>query len=126
MTKTSQDSVLSLPLGLHKGFIVTKLDNKDRPMNRKARTSNRVREIRKLMDSVTQLSPFEKRILELFKMGVQKVNKRAFKLLKRRLCTRTRATKKQQKIADVIKAMARKAKKADEKKAEEKKAEEKQ
>lgn len=113
MTKTSTDSVLSLPLGLHKGFIVTKLENKERPMNRKARTSNRVREIRKLMDSVTQLSPFEKRVLELFKMGVQKVNKRAFKLLKKRFGTRQRALKKQQKITDVIKAMAKKAKKAE-------------
>ena len=53
MTKSSHHNVLSLPLGLHKGFIVTKLANKERPMNRKERTSNRVREIRKLMDSVT-------------------------------------------------------------------------
>ena len=94
MSQPSTDCVLSYPLGLHKGFVVTKLDNKERPMNRKARTSNRVREIRKLMDSVTQLSPFEKRILELFKMGVQKVDKRAFKLLKKRLGTRRRAIKK--------------------------------
>ena len=94
MTKNSHHNVLSLPLGLHKGFIVTKLKNKERPMNRKERTSNRVREIRKLMDSVTQLSPFEKRVLELFKVGVQKVDKRAFRLLKKRLGTRTRAIKK--------------------------------
>ncbi len=116
MTKNAHHNVLSLPLGLHKGFIVTKLKNKERPMNRKERTSNRVREIRKLMDSVTQLSPFEKRVLELFKVGVQKVNKRAFKLLKRRFGTRARATKKQQKISEVIKAMARKTKKAEDKK----------
>ena len=70
MTKHHTDNVLSMPLGLHKGFVVTKLENKERPMNRKERTSNRVREIRKLMDSVTQLSPFEKSVLELFKMGV--------------------------------------------------------
>ena len=98
-------------MGLHRGFVVTKLDTKERPMNRKCRTSNRVREIRKLMDSITQLSPFEKRILELFKMGVQKVDKRAFKLLKKRLGTRRRAIKKHQKIQDTIKLLKTSTKK---------------
>jgi hypothetical protein len=51
------------------------------------------------------LSPFEKRVLELFKMGVQKVDKRAFKLLKKRLGTRRRAIKKHQKIQDTIKLL---------------------
>lgn len=57
-------------------------------MNRLTRTSNRVREIRNLIDSVASLSPFEKRVMELFRMGVEKVDKRAFKLLKKRLGTR--------------------------------------
>ena len=46
------------------------------------------------MRSVTDLSMFEKRILEMFKSGVVKVEKRAFKLLKKRLGSRSRAMKK--------------------------------
>lgn len=53
MSTPSTDCVISYPLGLHKGFVVTKIDNKERPMNRKSRTSNRVREIRRLMDTIT-------------------------------------------------------------------------
>lgn len=46
------------------------------------------------MSSVCEMSPFEKKVLELFKTGINKVEKRAFRLLKRRLGSRTRAKKK--------------------------------
>lgn len=94
MTKATPENVQSYCLGLNKGFVVTRIEKKPRPSDRKARTSNRVREIRKLMASVCEMSPFEKKILEMFKTGINKVEKRAFRLLKRRLGTRERAKKR--------------------------------
>lgn len=70
MAKPSSDCVQSYSVGLNKGFVVTKLKNAPRPASRKARTSNRVREIRKIIQSVAEFSPFEKRIIEMFKTGV--------------------------------------------------------
>ena len=87
---------------------MTKIEKKQRPADRKARTSNRVREIRKLMRSVCEMSPFEKKIMEMFKTGINKVEKRAFKLLKRRLGTRDRAKKRQEKLSYLIKEMTKK------------------
>lgn len=68
-TKPSSDCILGYPLGLHKGFVVTKISSKNRPMNRKSQTSNRVRGIRDLIAAVAQPSPYEKRNSELLKMG---------------------------------------------------------
>lgn len=101
---------------MNKGFVVTKIEKKPRPADRKARTSNRVREIRKLMTSVCEMSPFEKKILELFKTGISKVEKRAFRLLKKRLGTRERAKKRQLKLNVIIKEMQRKEAKKEAKK----------
>lgn len=110
MAKPSSESVLSYPVGLNKGFVTTKIKKVPRPSNRKARTSNRVRQIRQLMTSVADLSFFEKRILEMLKSGVTKVEKRAFKLLKKRLGSRSRAMKKEEKLRNIIKNLAAKKK----------------
>ncbi len=98
----------SFAVGLNKGFIVTKVKKVDRPVDRKRRTSERVRSIRKIVKSVAGMTGFEKRILEMFKTGVSKVEKRAFKLIKRRLGTRRRATKKRDEFGRIIKNLAKK------------------
>ena len=106
MTKTQLTN--SFAIGLNKGFLITKAKKEDRPAARKRRTSERVRSIRKLIKSVTGMTGFEKRILEMFKTGVSKVDKRAFKLIKRRLGTRRRATKKRDEFGRIIKNLAKK------------------
>ncbi len=108
MTKATSENVRSYCLGLNKGFVVTKIEKKLRPTDRKAKTSKRVRDIRKIMRSVCDLSPFEKRITEMLKTGINKVEKRAFRLLKRRLGSRERAKKRQIKINVLIKDMQKK------------------
>ena len=102
-------SVKSLAVGLHKGFVVTKPKSKrKRPAARKARTSNRVREIRKLIRTVVGLTPFEKKFFEMMKSGVEKVESRAFRLAKRRMGTKKRALSKQKEIQNIIKNAAKK------------------
>ncbi len=116
MTKTS-DCVNSYVVGLNKGFVVTKIEKVPRPSARKCRTSNRVRQIRKLVRSVVDLNPVEKRILEMFKTGVQQVEKRAFKQLRKRLGKRSRAIKKRDELKQIIRNMqgGKKEKKVEEK-----------
>ncbi len=99
----------SFAVGLNKGFVVTKVKKQARPVDRKRRTSERVRSIRKLIKSVAGMTGFEKRLLEMFKTGVSKVEKRAFKLIKRRLGTRRRAAKKRDEFGRIIKNLTKKA-----------------
>ena len=101
----SQDCVKSYIVGLNKGYVTTKLPKRVRPCQRKGRSSNRTREIRNLVLSVTGLTPLEKRVTELLKTGVTKVVKRAFKMLRKRLGTRKRAMKKRDMIETMIKNM---------------------
>ena len=100
--------VNSFAVGLNKGFLVTKLKKAEKAVDRRKRTSNRVRGIRKVIASVVGLTSFEKRIMEMNKTGVTKVVKRAFKILKKRLGNRRRATKKQEQINLTIKKLAKK------------------
>ena len=109
MAKTpSPNSVQSYAVGLNRGYIVTKLKKKTRGVS-KGVSGERGRAVRRLVRSVVGLSSFEKRVLEMFRAGVTKVEKRAFKLLKRRLGSRSRALKKQEELNTVIKNLAKKA-----------------
>ena len=103
----STDSVKSFPVGLNKGFIVTKVARNGKKQTFK-NASNKNKEIRKLIRSVSGLSPLEKRTLELFRSGVTQVEKRAFKLLRKRYGTRKRALKKRDQLNNIIKNMAKK------------------
>ena len=105
---TSTSPINSFAVGLNKGFLVTKIKKTPRAVDRKAKTSERVRGIRSLISSVVGLTSFEKRIFEMYKTGVSKVGKRAFRMLKRRLGTRRRALKKQDQIDIALKKMAKK------------------
>ena len=49
MAKPSNDCVQSYHVGLNKGYTVTKHKRPVRPASRKGRTSDRVREIRKIV-----------------------------------------------------------------------------
>ena len=109
MAKGNVEVVRSLRFGLNKGFKVTKhTATKIRPSLRKTKTSQRVRDIRALMSSVCGLSAYEKKILEYLKTGVQKVEKRAFKSLRKRMGTRARAMKKRDMLRNVLANMKKK------------------
>ena len=102
----STDSVKSFPVGLNKGFVVTKIARNGKKQTYK-NASNKNKEIRSLITSVAGLSPLEKRSLELFRSGVSQVEKRAFRLLRKRYGTRRRALKKKDQLVNVIKNMAK-------------------
>ena len=110
MPKSNSSEVIrSLKVGLNKGFKVTKHEaSKPRPASRKAKTSEKVRVIRSMMDSICGLSAYEKKILEYYKSGVQKVEKRAFKSLRKRMGTRRRALKKQERLMNILKNLRKK------------------
>ena len=104
----STDCVKSYAVGLNKGYVVTRVTPRFKPSSKKGSTSKRVREIRKLMRSVCDLNPLEKRTLEMYKTEVAQVEKRAFKLLKKRLGKRSRAIKKRDELNNLIKMAAKK------------------
>lgn len=98
----STDCVKSYAVGLNKGFVVTRVKKTERRSSKKGTTSKRVRDIRKLMRSICDLNPLEKRCLEMYKTEVPQVEKRAFKLLKKRLGKRSRALKKRDELNNLI------------------------
>ena len=98
----------SFSVGLNKGFLVTKIKDINRPVDRKRRTSNRVRNIRKLIKGVVGYTSFEKKVIEMNKTGVNKVVKRAFKMVKKRLGSHQRAKKRQEKVVHLIKELSKK------------------
>ena len=69
------------------GKIVTKLPLKQRPSTRKGKLNKRVALVKEVIREVAGFSPYEKRTMELLKVGKEK---RALKLLKAKLGTQLR------------------------------------
>ncbi|CAN1769878.1 60S ribosomal protein L36-2, partial [Linum perenne] len=90
-------------VGLNKGHIVTKRDLPPRPSDRKGKTSKRVHLVRNLIREVAGFAPYEKRIVELLKVGK---DKRALKLSKRKLGTHKRAKKKREELTTALRKMS--------------------
>lgn len=103
MGKVPAESVRGYAIGLNKGYVVTKRDARAKPSNRR-KSSKRVTLIRSIIRSVTGLAAYEKRALELLKVGEAKVEKRASKFLKNRLGTWKRANAKKEFIQGIIKS----------------------
>lgn len=102
MGKVPQESVRGYAIGLNKGYVVTKRDARKKPSNRR-QTSKRVAKVRAVIRSVTGYAAYEKRAMELLKVGEAKVEKRASKFLKNRLGTWKRANAKKEFLQNVIK-----------------------
>ena len=100
---TSSNSIIGLAVGLNKGFITKKPTPAKPARENKHGARNRSREVRKLVRSIVGLTQFEKRLLEMFRVDSQKVQKRAFKMLKKRIGTRDRAMKKKNELLAIIK-----------------------
>ena len=102
--------VTGYALGLKQGYVVTKQAPRKKPSHRR-KSSQRVTAIRKVIRTVVGLAPFEKRVLELYKIEDQKLEKRATKFLKKRLGGWRRANKKKEMLQSILKN--RRDKKAD-------------
>ena len=101
--KPSQHSVNSIAVGLHRGFAVKKPTPLKPVRLNKHKALDHSREVRKLVKSLVGLTSFEKRLIEMFKVDNKKVEKRAFKILKKRLGTRSRAMKRKSEFMAIIK-----------------------
>ena len=94
-----------MAVGLKKGHKVTKNVQKPKPSRRKGAGNKRVKFIRDLVREVTGFAPYEKRCMELLRIGK---DKRALKFVKKRLDTHVRGKRKREEMQGVIAAMIKK------------------
>merc|ERR1712224_715094 len=98
-----------LAAGLHKGFIVTRRTLPKKPSYRKGHKSQRNALVKEVVREVAGFAPYERRMIELIKIGSSATFKRALKLAKKRLGTHKRGKKKRDEMTDAVAAMRRKA-----------------
>merc|ERR1711957_1078206 len=94
--------------GLNKGFIVTRRQLGKKPSYRKGRNCPRNKLVKEVIREVAGFAPYEKRIIELLKIGSAATFKRALKLAKKRLGTHKRGKKKREEMSEAIAAMRKK------------------
>ncbi|EDV27017.1 60S ribosomal protein L36 [Trichoplax sp. H2] len=94
--------VEEMAVGLNKGHRVTKIAVKRRPSRRKGTTSKRVRFVRELVREVSGFAPYEKRVMELLKVGR---DKRALKFIKKRVGNHTRSKRKRDELGRILQQM---------------------
>ena len=92
----------NIAVGLNKGRTVTKTTKKERPANRKGLASKKVKFVRSIVAEVAGNAPYEKRVMELLKNGL---DKRALKLCKRKLGTHIRAKRKREELSNLLREM---------------------
>eukprot|EP00919_Chromeraceae_sp_WS-2016_P058818 GHVR01139786.1.p1 GENE.GHVR01139786.1~~GHVR01139786.1.p1 ORF type:complete len:104 (-),score=27.15 GHVR01139786.1:225-536(-) len=92
-------------VGKYKGFVVTKRVLPPRQQANKGRLNDRVKLVREVVREVSGFAPYERRLLELIKVG--KV-KRALKFAKKRLGTHKRGKAKREELIQVWNVMKRK------------------
>jgi len=90
-----RETPFGIAVGLKKGFVVTK---RKRPVIPQ-RKHKKVNAVRDLIQEVCGYAPYERRIMELLKVGL---DKRALRLAKRRLGTHQRAKKKREHLTNVL------------------------
>ena len=91
-----------IAVGLNKGRQVTKTAKKERPANRKGRASKKIKFVRSIVQEVSGQAPYEKRVMELLKNGL---DKRALKLCKRKLGTHIRGKRKREELSNLLREM---------------------
>jgi len=72
----------SLAVGLKKGYLVEKRAPRAKPSHRKGVTTKRVMTVRAVVREVAGYAPYERRTMELLKVGHEK---RAMRLVKKRV-----------------------------------------
>eukprot|EP00242_Pyramimonas_sp_CCMP2087_P000178 CAMPEP_0198228918 /NCGR_PEP_ID=MMETSP1445-20131203/113848_1 /TAXON_ID=36898 /ORGANISM="Pyramimonas sp., Strain CCMP2087" /LENGTH=110 /DNA_ID=CAMNT_0043909351 /DNA_START=1204 /DNA_END=1536 /DNA_ORIENTATION=+ len=91
-----------IAIGLNKGHVTTKRVLKPKPSARKGRCGKRVGMIRNIIREVAGSAPYEKRLMELLKVGK---DKRALKVAKKKLGTHLRAKKKRDEMSGLLRKM---------------------
>mmetsp|Transcript_94225 Transcript_94225/g.266089 ORF Transcript_94225/g.266089 Transcript_94225/m.266089 type:complete len:112 (-) Transcript_94225:98-433(-) len=97
-----------LAAGLNKGFIVTRRELPKKPSHRKGRRSVRNGLVKEVVREVAGFAPYERRMIELLKIGSAATFKRSLKLAKKRLGTHRRGKKKRDEMVEAVSVMRRK------------------
>mmetsp|Transcript_159947 Transcript_159947/g.513189 ORF Transcript_159947/g.513189 Transcript_159947/m.513189 type:complete len:113 (+) Transcript_159947:67-405(+) len=106
--KPAKPESSGLAIGLNKGFIVTRREMPQKPSHMKGRNSKRNMLVKEVIREVVGYAPYERRMLELIKIGSASTFKRSLKLAKRRLGTHKRGKKKRDEMSEAVSAMRRK------------------
>lgn len=89
-----------IAVGLNKGHIVTKRTPlAKRSSHTKGKVTVRGEVVRQVMKEVVGFAPYEKRIIELLRVGK---DKRALKFAKKRLGTHIRAKRKREEMSEAL------------------------
>jgi len=99
--KTKVSKNVEIAVGLNKGHKVTKYQPKRQRPSRVSRTNRHAKFVRDVIREVSGLQPYEKRAVELLKIGK---DKRTLKFLKRRLGTHTRSKQKRDEMQSYLAA----------------------
>ena len=91
------DEKSGLAAGMDKGKRLTKREMPKKPSYRKGKLNDRVKFVREVIREVAGYSAYEKRTMELLKVGKEK---RALKLCKAKLGTHKRAKAKREEMAE--------------------------
>merc|ERR1719160_1230703 len=110
MVKAAKPEASGIAAGMNKGFIVTRRTLPQKPSYRKGRNSERNKLVREVVREVVGFAPYERRMIELIKIGSSSTHKRALKLAKKRLGTHKRGLKKRAEMSEAVAAMRRKDK----------------
>jgi large subunit ribosomal protein L36e len=100
-------------IGINKGFIKQAIPNKKklaRPSRRRGHLSKRVDLVRQVIREVAGFAPYEKRIIELLRIGGSKESKRALKMAKARLGTHRRGVLKRAALEEALRAQRKREK----------------
>eukprot|EP00127_Corallochytrium_limacisporum_P003811 Clim_evm25s153 gene=Clim_evmTU25s153 len=90
-----------LVFGLNKGKQVTKRERVARHAERKGKMTKERRFVKDLIREVAGFAPYERRMMELLRVGK---DKRALKLAKKRLGTHTRGKNKREELTNILAA----------------------
>eukprot|EP00299_Pterocystis_sp_00344_P008767 c3453_g1_i2.p1 GENE.c3453_g1_i2~~c3453_g1_i2.p1 ORF type:complete len:114 (+),score=14.26 c3453_g1_i2:42-344(+) len=91
-----------IAVGKNKGHVTTKRELAPRPASRKGRKSKHTTFVRKLVREVTGYTPYEKRCMELLKIGKEK---RVLRFLNDRLGSIRRAKAKREELSEIVRTL---------------------
>jgi large subunit ribosomal protein L36e len=75
-----------LAVGLESGFVTAKRASKKmRPSRRKGKQNAAIKTVRQIVREVVGLSPLEKRLVDIYKIGIGNPDKRVYKISKKRV-----------------------------------------
>merc|ERR1719321_1381193 len=96
-----------LAIGLNKGFATTRISRK-RPSTKRSGMNSRIENITRTIKTVAGFAPYEKRSIEMYKVGNTKLDKRANRFLRKRLGSVQRGKRKSEDLQLYVKKLKEK------------------